>query len=284
MESVMSNQEMRSAYQDVADLRLHYHEIGEGPAIIMLHGGGPGSSGLSNYKRNYTAFADRHRVIMLDLPGYGLSSKPRITEPLWGFMARAVAGFIDSLGLGSAHLIGNSLGGGTTLKLALSYPEKVGKFVLMGPAGGDVTTTGPTPGIKKIFTFYHPPGPSLEKLRGFVSELVYDPNDLPDEVLKERLEASLLPGAAENFPLLLRPEGPPKAEELWRDRLDEIPHPALIVWGREDKVNPLAQGEVLWRNIPNARLLVLPKCGHWAQWEKADEFNRAVRDFLDHAV
>jgi 4,5:9,10-diseco-3-hydroxy-5,9,17-trioxoandrosta-1(10),2-diene-4-oate hydrolase len=276
----MTGLAISSNFVNVGDLRLHYYEAGSGPALIFLHGGGPGSSGLSNYRRNIESFADRYRVIALDLPGYGQSTKLRIREPLWGFMAKAVAGLIDALALGKVNLVGNSLGGATTLKTALDYPDKVAKFVLMGPAGGYATlTASPTEGIMNLLTFYEGAGPSMERLKSFIRFLVFDPSQITDEVLEERLAAASDPETAQNMPLRLRADMPP-IEDLWRERLDRLPHEALIIWGREDRVNPLDQGMILMRQIPNARLYVMPKCGHWAQWEKADEFNRVVGDFL----
>ncbi len=278
----MAKAEITSRFADVGELRLHYHEAGDGPALIYLHGGGPGSSGLSNFSRNIDPFSGRYRVIALDLPGYGQSSKPPIEGSIWRFYAAAIAGFIDALGLAKAHLVGNSLGGGVALRTALDYPEKVDRLVLMGPAGGYSTLApSPTEGIMALLTFYDAPAPTPEKLRNFLRYLVYDTGSISDELLNARFAQAMEPETARNMPLRLGPGSPIHAtEDLWRERLDWLPHETLIVWGREDRVNTLEGGMILMRQIPNARLLVFPKCGHWAQWEKADEFNRVLGDFL----
>jgi 4,5:9,10-diseco-3-hydroxy-5,9,17-trioxoandrosta-1(10),2-diene-4-oate hydrolase len=279
----MSEREIASQFVEVDGLRLHYNQCGEGPALIFLHGGGPGASGLSNFSRNMQAFGDRYRTIALDLPGYGQSTKLEIDAPIFEYYAGVVAAFIDALGLGSASLLGNSLGGGTALKAALDYPTKVDKLVLMGPAGGySVLGATPSEGVMSLLTFYEPPGPSLERLRAFIKYLVYDPSTISDELLAQRLEKATAPETAKYMPLRLRRDRPVRGTDLWRERLDQIQHETLIIWGREDRVNLLDQSLLLAKQIPNARLLVLPKCGHWAQWEKADEFNRIVGDFLDH--
>lgn len=266
----------------VDGLNIHYEEAGVGPALIFVHGGGPGSSGLSNFSRNIDAFADRYRVIAIDLPGYGQSTKLRVTEPLFAFYARIMAGFIDALGLGKAHLVGNSLGGAASLKTALAYPDKVDRLVLMGPGGGySLFEKQPSDGIKALLTFYEPPGPSLERLRQFLNYLVYDPSSVSDALLEERLARATDPETAEFMPLRLGPNMAPLGEDLWRERLDRLPHETLIIWGREDRVNPLDQSLILMRQIPRARLLVMPQCGHWAQWEKAEEFNRSLAAFLE---
>jgi 4,5:9,10-diseco-3-hydroxy-5,9,17-trioxoandrosta-1(10),2-diene-4-oate hydrolase len=276
----MSPAEIESRSVQFDGLQIHYEQAGAGPALIFVHGGGPGSSGLSNFSRNMAAFADRYRVIAIDLPGYGRSTKLHITEPLWGFYAKVLAGFIDALGLGKAHLVGNSLGGAASLKTALDFPDKVDRLVLMGPGGGySLFEKQPSDGIRSLVSFYAPPGPSIERLRAFLNYLVYDPAGVPDELLQERLERALDPDTAEHMPLRLGQM--PPIEELWRERLDRLPHETLIIWGREDRVNPLDQGLILMRQIPKARFLVMPQCGHWAQWEKADEFNRTVAGFLE---
>jgi 2-hydroxy-6-oxonona-2,4-dienedioate hydrolase/4,5:9,10-diseco-3-hydroxy-5,9,17-trioxoandrosta-1(10),2-diene-4-oate hydrolase len=226
-----------SRFVEFNGLTIHYDEAGAGPALIFLHGGGPGSSGLNTFSRNLAAFADLCRVIAIDLPGYGQSSKLRISEPLWGYYAKVVAGFIDALKLGKAHLIGNSMGGAVSLKTALDFPQKVDRLVLASPVGGySPFQTPPTDGVRSMLTFYLPPGPSLERLRQFVNYLVYDPASVPDEVLEERLEQATDPGAAEFMPLRL-PNMPP-IEELWRERLDRVAHETLIVWGARGPHEP----------------------------------------------
>jgi len=277
----MSQSEIASRFVEFDGLKVHYNEIGAGPALIFVHGGGPGSSGLSNFSRNIPAFADRFRVIAIDLPGYGQSTKLKISEPLWGFYAKVLAGFIDVLGLGKAHLVGNSLGGAACLKTALDFPDKVGRLVLMGPGGGySLFEKQPSDGIRSLITFYMPPGPSLERMRQFLEYLVYDPASVSDGMLQDRLDRAVDPETAEFMPLRLGPNMAP-IEDLWRERLDRVQHETLIVWGREDRTNPMDQGLILARQIPNARFLILPKCGHWAQWEKADEFNRTLAAFLE---
>ena len=116
-------------------------------------------------------------------------------------------------------------------------------------------------------------------MRQFLNHVVYDPASVPDEMVKERQERATEADTAEFMPLRVGNMAP--IEELWRERLDRVQHETLIIWGREDRMNPIDQGMILMRQIPKARLLVMPQCGHWPQWEKADEFNRAVAAFLE---
>ena len=109
--------------------------------------------------------------------------------------------------------------------------------------------------------------------------MVFDPGALTDDLLEQRFEAAMDPRIVAQPPMRPGPGGMP--EELWRDaRLTRLPHETLILWGREDRVMPLDAGFTLMKQIPRARFLVMPQCGHWVQWEHADEFNRIVEGFL----
>ena len=126
---------------------IFYTEAGCGPVVVLLHGGGPGASGLSNYSRNIDALAASFRVIVPDMPGYGRSSKGIDQSDPFGYLADMIRGLLDALGIDTAHLIGNSYGGAAALRLALDTPPRVDKLVLMGP-GGIVRSRGaPTAGL-----------------------------------------------------------------------------------------------------------------------------------------
>lgn len=117
-------------------LQLSYHEAGEGPVVIMLHGGGPGAGGWSNFHRNIGPLANAgYRVILLDCPGFNRSSPIVSADPRGLINARAVKALMDELKIDTAHLVGNSMGGLSTLTFALEYPERIGRIVLMGAAG-----------------------------------------------------------------------------------------------------------------------------------------------------
>ncbi len=171
------------------------------------------------------------------------------------------------------------MGGAVSLKTALDFPQNVDRLVLASPVGGySPFQTPPTDGVRSMLTFYLPPGPSLERLRQFVNYLVYDPASVPDDMLEERLKRATDPGAAEFMPLRLGPNMPP-IEELWRERHEDQ---ALI--DRVHAVLASPDDERLVRNAveaPNSERAV-PRAaqGHWVQWEKADDFHRAMAAFL----
>ncbi|WP_328353298.1 alpha/beta fold hydrolase [Mycobacterium sp. NBC_00419] len=270
----------------VAGRPIFVAEKGSGPAVVMLHGGGPGASGVSNYGRNIDALAQSYRVIVPDMPGYGRSDKHVDHSDPFGFLADAIRGLLDELSIDTAHLVGNSYGGAAALRLALDTPHRVGKLVLMGPGGIGTTRGLPTDGLKSLLSYYGGDGPSREKLAAFIrTYLVYDGAAVPDELIDLRYQASLDPEVVANPPLQ-RPSG---LRTLWRmdltrdRRLKHLPNPTLILWGRDDKVNRPAGGPLLSKLMPNAELVMTSHTGHWMQWERAELFNEMVTEFLSPA-
>ena len=272
--------ELTNRSVDVGGTKINYVEKGSGPPLVLIHGGGPGASGLSTYRKNLDAFAAKHRVIVPDLPGYGLSENKYPKAPVFTTLANVTLGLMDKLDIEKADMVGNSLGGGTALRAAFDHPQRVGKLVLMGPGGSlPAHTPMPTEGLLRMLTFYAGEGPTIEKVKKVIDLLVFDPSTITPALLQERLEASSRPDVIEAPPLANLMAGYPE-DQLWRLPLEKLTHETLLVWGREDRVVPLDSYVPLLKTIPNARLHVFPKCGHWAQWEKADEFNELVLNFL----
>lgn len=256
---------------------------GNAPAVVLLHGGGPGASGLSNYSRNIDALSLRHRVLVPDMPGYGRSDKFVDHADPFGYLADSIRGVLDELGLATAHLVGNSYGGAAALRLALDTPNRVERLVVMGPGGIGTTRGAPTAGLKSLLGYYGGDGPSREKLAAFIrTYLVYNGAAVPEELIDKRFAASIDPQVVDNPPLR-RPSG---LRTLWRmdltrdKRLRRLAAPTLILWGRDDKVNRPSGGPLLSRLMPNAELVMTSRTGHWMQWERADLFNELITDFL----
>jgi 4,5:9,10-diseco-3-hydroxy-5,9,17-trioxoandrosta-1(10),2-diene-4-oate hydrolase len=264
--------------------RIAYSEAGAGPAVVLLHGGGPGAYGYSNYRKNFRALAERgNRVVIIDLPGYGQSEYRDSSEGVYVPLAEATLELLDHLDLPQASLVGNSLGGGTSLRLALDHPDRVGKLILMGPGGGlPATSTFPTEGLLRMLTFYDGEGPTIEKLDRVIDLLVYDRSTITPELIKERFKTATLPQTMAHPPL--RGQAYNKKNDLWREELERLQHRTLLIWGQEDRVLPLDVAFMFLKRIPNADLHVFSKCGHWAQWERADEFNELVADFLEFGL
>jgi len=164
----MTTTALREQTITVAGKTMFVAEAGDGPPVVLLHGGGPGASGVSNYSRNIDALAKQFRVIVPDMPGYGRSTKGVDQSDPFGYLADMIRGLLDELGVGTADLIGNSYGGAAALRLALETPHRVGKLVLMGPGGIGTTRGVPTAGLKSLLSYYGGDGPSREKLDAFI--------------------------------------------------------------------------------------------------------------------
>lgn len=256
---------------------------GDAPAVVLLHGGGPGATGMSNYSRNVEALAQSYRVIVPDMPGYGRSDKHVDHRDPFGYLADTVRGLLDEMGIPSAHLVGNSYGGAAALRLALDTPHRVGKLVLMGPGGIGTTRGLPTAGLKCLLSYYGGEGPSRDKLAEFIRNyLVFDGSAVPDDLIDLRYHASIDPEVVANPPL----RRPSSLRTLWRmdltrdRRLTRLPNPTLVLWGLNDRVNRPSGGPLLVNMMPNAKLLMTSHTGHWMQWERAELFNRLVAEFL----
>ncbi|AUI57648.1 4,5:9,10-diseco-3-hydroxy-5,9,17-trioxoandrosta-1(10),2-diene-4-oate hydrolase [Amycolatopsis sp. BJA-103] len=267
-------------------LKLHYHEAGvEHPeTVILLHGGGPGASAWSNFGRNLPVFAKNYRTLAIDQPGFGRSDKPTEHPQYFRHSADAVVGLMDELGIERAHFVGNSLGGGASVRLALNHPQRAGRLVLMGPGGLSLNLFAPDPteGIKNLGRFSAPPGPSREKLEAFLRIMVHDQSLITDELIDERFAAASAPESLAAMKAMGKSFAQPDTYEegmLWREA-HRLRQRVLLIWGREDRVNPLDGALLALKTIPRAQLHVFGGCGHWAQLEKFDEFNRLALDFL----
>jgi 4,5:9,10-diseco-3-hydroxy-5,9,17-trioxoandrosta-1(10),2-diene-4-oate hydrolase len=275
---------------DAGELILNYYEAGpDAPTgvggdlpLVMLHGGGPGASAWSNFGSALPTFASTFRTLLVDQPGFGASDKPPVVGNFYRFAAEHVVRLLDELGIERVHLLGNSLGGGTAMRLALTRPDRVGRLILMGPGGLSLNLfhADPTEGVQRLMDFGADPTP--EALRAFISTMVVNQQLVTDELVAERFADATAPGAQE----AMRSMGmsfwnPETAEDgmLWREAHRLRKH-TLLTWGREDRVNPIDGAFAALKLIPRASLHVFPNCGHWAQIEAADEFAEVATAFL----
>jgi 2-hydroxy-6-oxonona-2,4-dienedioate hydrolase len=266
------------------DLQIHYNDCGgSGPVVIMMHGSGPGASGWSNFHRNVEAFAAAgYRVILPDSPGWNKSDPIVVRTGSRGVInAAAVKGLMDVLNIDKAHLVGNSMGGVNALNFALAYPERLGKMVIMGGGGVGQSLFVPMPpeGIRLIQALYRTP--NMENLQRMLDVFVYDPKTLTPQLLQGRFDNMMRHREhLENFCTSM--EVNPRQVPDLSGRLGEIQAPTLVTWGRDDRFVPLDSGLRMVWGLQDAELHVFSKCGHWAQWEHAEKFNRLVLNFLQH--
>lgn len=274
------------------DTEIHYaeHTTGTsdttGDPVLLLHGGGPGVTGASNFAANTGPLAEHFRVIVPDLPGYGESSKTIDKSDPFGSLADGIRGLMDTLGIASAVLVGNSYGGAAALRLALDTPDRVSRLVLMGPGGIGTTRALPTPGLNSLLDYYKGEGPTRAKLTEFVrGYLVHDPNTVTEEMLDNRWQESIKPEVVANPPLT-RPSGKSAPKTLWKmdltrdKRLQWLKTPTLVLWGTHDRVNRPSGAKMLADAMENAEALLVANAGHWVQFERANLFNKLVTDYV----
>jgi pimeloyl-ACP methyl ester carboxylesterase len=268
-----------SRFADLDGFKLHYHDIGEGPVLLMLHGGGPGASAWSNFKQNVPGLSAHFRLLLVDQPGFGRSDKPEHDTAQHELTAGKLVALLDELGIDRATPVGNSLGGAASLELALGHPDRVDRLILMAPAGGSLPVTSqPTAESRILFTYYAPPGPSIERTRDLVKAMAHDARGVPEETLVERYEASIDPAAMAYNARMFRNWGK-LGPQHWQ-RINEIGHETLLMWGREDLVLTLDGSLHMLHQMRNARLVVFPNCGHWCQLEVADKFEQQIVTFM----
>ena len=264
------------------DLRLHYNDLGTATAgtVVMLHGSGPGASSWANFSRNAGPLTDAgYRVILMDCPGWSKSDPVICTGARSELNARALAGLVDALGLGKIHLVGNSMGAHSAMMYTLTHPARVGKLVLMGGGTGGASPYMPMPteGIKLLNALYR--DPTIDNLKRMMAVFVYDPSSLTEDLYQLRLD-NMLSRREHLVNFVKSQEQNPKQYPDVSARLGEVTQPVLVIWGRDDRFVPLDAGLRLVAGLPNADFHVFGRCGHWAQWEHADRFNRMVVDFL----
>jgi pimeloyl-ACP methyl ester carboxylesterase len=263
---------------------LRYHEAGDGPPLLLLHGSGPGVTGWRNFRGVLGTFAEFFRCLILEFPGFGVSDDfgghPMITA------FDAVARFVDALGLAVVDIIGNSMGGGVGLNFAIAHPDRVGRLVTVGGIGRNVLTPAPTEGIRLLQEFTEEP--TRERLIRWLHSMVYDPAVITDELVEERwnhaTDPATLAGARrmyskEAFDQMISAMEASKGPQPWAI-MHRLKAPTLITWGRDDRVSPLDMALIPMRTIPNAELHVFPNCGHWTMIEAKEAFENVVLAFL----
>ena len=269
-------EESTSRYVQAGPVRIHYNEVGTGDPILCIHGGGPGATSWSNFKGNIQDLARNHRLVMMDMPGFGKSDNPVVEKEWLTFTAKVIKDMLEALEIDSLDIIGNSMGGQAAVKLAIDYPEKVKHLVVIGsqPAQAATIQALPLEALRNIAEYYQGEGPTMDKMRTLIKSLVYDASFLTDEVLRERYEASTTPAQMERAK---RPR--PAPQDLYLE-LGQNKASTLIIWGQDDKGGALEVGLLMLRKFPNARMHIFQRCGHWAHVERREEFDRIVLDFF----
>lgn len=266
-------------YVVVDSHRVRYWDAGSGPGLLLLHG--LGSSALV-WHRSMAGLSEWGRVIALDLPGHGLSDMPRQNFRL-PEAAAFVARFMQGLCEGPFVVVGNSVGGAIAMEVALSFPDQVRAVVLVDSAGlgREIAWWLRLLSIPGIGEYIERPSP--QRMCRIVQALVYDPSGVEDEFLLEMYRYRARPEASRWLLRFLRTGVSVWGQRPQVQRLDRLSHlgtPVLILWGRQDRLVPVAHAVRAAARCRRAALEVFDRCGHWPQLEHPEQFVDAVTRFL----
>ena len=263
---------------------LRYHEAGDGPPLVLLHGSGPGVTGWRNFSGNLAALAGHFRCLVLEFPGFGVSD-PTDEHPMRAAVP-AVTRLLDGLGIGRADVVGNSMGGIVATQVALAHPDRVRRLVTIGGIGTSLLSPAPSEGIRLLMEFTD--DPTRERLVQWLHSMVYDPALVTEELIEERWEQATEPGTLASarrmygkaaFAAGAAAAKASSAPPYWA-LLAKLAAPTLITWGRDDRVSPVDMALMAMRLIPDAELHVFPNCGHWVMIEQKAAWESVVLSFL----
>jgi pimeloyl-ACP methyl ester carboxylesterase len=262
---------------------LNVIEIGEGPPLLFVHGL---AGSWQNWLEQLAVFASGHRVIALDLPGFGYSPMPREAISISAY-ARVLDGLLGELGVSAAAVVGNSMGGFISAELAITAPQRVERLVLISAAGlstygnpralrsmpifrrlqRTVTAYGAWTAAKSDIVARRP------RLRDATLGLVFaHPGRLPAPLAAEQLRGAGKPGFVDALEANLNYD--------FRERLPEIACPTLIVWGDSDRIIPVRDADLYEQLIPDSRKVIFKDTGHVTMMERPAAFNALLAEFL----
>lgn len=268
----------------VANRAVNVIELGEGPPVVFVHGL---SGSWPNWLEQLPVFAAEHRVIAMDLPGFGHSPMPTETITI-SLYARILDDLLETLGVSAATVVGNSMGGFVSTELAIAFPQRVERLVLISAAG---LSTYRHKSVERIEPYLRRAAPMLAAYTGFTATrsdwmsrraglrnvslgfVTRHPSRLPAPLAAEQIRGAGKPG----FMQALRAN----IDYPIRERLPEIACPTLIVWGEEDRVIPVSDASVFEELIPNSRKVLFEDTGHMAMLERPAAFNELLAGFID---
>jgi pimeloyl-ACP methyl ester carboxylesterase len=270
-------------WENVAGRPVNTIQLGSGPPIVFVHG----LSGCwPNWLEQMAVFSRDHRVIALDLPGFGHSPGEAGEVSMHGY-AQLLDELLAQLGLERATLVGNSMGGLIAAELAASFPSRAERIVLISPAGLSTyrnrLTTRTMPAVRRLeqalalgaaWTASHADSLATRpRMRELVLKgVVAHPRRLPGPLAAEQLRGAGTDGFLSTLEAIL--------EFDLAERLPLIACPALIVWGTKDRLISFRDADRFAEAIPGARKVIYEDTGHMAMLEQPASFNALLRDFL----
>lgn len=256
---------------DVDGYKVHYVDQGTGPVMVLVHGFG---GQTYSYRHLIPIFARDHRVIAVDLKGYGYSERDAHTDLSHAGQVAMLRSLLVRLGVERATFVGHSMGGGVVQRFAAAHPEMVDALVLAASVSTDDRV-----GQRAMLPAFvgKPVVPLIERLISsrLLKGSYYDPAQLTAEVRDEYMRPVRIRGSVDSFIAIMRATGNQTPVEPGR-----ITQPVLILSGAHDRLVPLSVGQRIREQIPQARIVVVDRAGHMLLEERPQECARAILDFL----
>lgn len=262
--------------------RIAYLDVGTGPPVILIHGFG---GSMWQWEHQQQALSQHFRTVTFDLPGSGLSDKPDI-EYLPDQMLGFCVGFMDALQIPQATLVGNSMGAGLAIGMALNHPTRVDKLVLIAGLPSHVKAKLTSRSFRRALESRAPSwlvsfgnwlfgGLVTESV---LKEIVHDHSLLTPAVIERSNRNRRRPGIIK--PIMAARHALPTWERDFAPRISSITHPTMVIWGEHDRVFPIVVGEELHQRIRGSTFVRIPHAGHMPQWERPDLVNRSLIAYI----
>nr|ART38637.1 G494 [uncultured bacterium] len=260
---------------DAGGIRTCYIEAGSGEPLILIHGGGAGANGYGNWYSCLPLFARHFRTIAIDMLGFGQTDSPDPASFEYTHHTRIshVAAFIRAMGLNRASLVGNSMGGATSLGVAVEHPQLVGKLVLMGAAA---IRTPMSEALQPVVGYDY----TREGMRRLIDLLTNDDFEITQQMIDYRYAASIDPKNKASYTATMawvRQQGGLYYAE---DFIARVSQNTLVVNGKNDLIIPMSSAYRLLELIEHSWGYILPHCGHWAMIEHPEDFSTTVTNFV----
>lgn len=255
---------------EIDGLKTRYRDEGSGPCVLLLHGAAMGSS-LDVWDQHYPPLvASGLRLVAYDRPGFGGSGDTDDGSP--AFQRQFLLKLLDTLGIAQAGLVGHSQAGGFTVQLALDHPERIRRVMVLGTGSLLPPLEGVPPNPAD------PAGPpSRETVRAILEEQLYHHELITEEIVESRYQRAL--GHRARSATTPTPANSAPPTPLWQ-RFGELQVPLMMIYGADDRGSVPRKAKLLAERYPQLPIRVVPHCKHLVQWDAAEEFIGAAKDFF----
>ena len=262
---------LTSYFSEVDGAKIHYHKIGQGIPLLMIHGGAPGAFGWGNFKFNIDELQKKFCIYIVDLPGYGKSEVLNEKSNTILGCAGIFNDFMITQGHEKYNVVGMATGGSIAAEIAINFPEKINKLILVSaPVGLAKYQNKNNKPASEVLA--QSKNSSLDEMRAYLDKLVYNKCLLTEDLIIERYQESL---NSKN----MKEGKKEKNSHIWK-QLDRIQCETLILWGRENHAHSYENAIFTHSQIKNSQLHIFSQCGLWVPFEKKNEFNLLVTNFI----